>query len=82
MVIDDVAIEVEVSCGRKPVTAEVLVFSVRPKSAQTSRRARCRSGYDPGDGIRRWRALDVGIAKAYLQAAVPQVQCAEHGVLL
>jgi transposase len=85
MVVEDVSIEVETSRGKNPATSEVLVLSVRPKASQTNRCSQCRKrcpGYDSGDGTRRWRTLDVGTAKAYLQAAVPRVQCREHGVVV
>jgi transposase len=85
MVIEDVAIETETSRGKRSTTSEVLVFSVRPKASQAGRCSRCRKrcpGYDGGDGIRRWRTLDVGTTKAYLQAAVPRVECPEDGVVV
>lgn len=85
MVIDDVMIETETSRGKAPVSSEVLVFEVRPKANQASRCSRCRKrcpGYDGGDGIRRWRTLDLGTTKAYLQAAAPRVACPEHGVVV
>jgi transposase len=85
MVVEGVSIEVETSRGKKPVTSEVLVLSVRPRASQASRCSRCRKrcpGYDSGDGTRRWRTLDIGTTKAYLQAAVPRVQCDEHGVVV
>jgi transposase len=85
MVVEDVAVEVETSRGRSAVSSEVLVFSVRPKAAEAGRCSRCRRrcpGYDGGDGLRRWRTLDVGTTKAYLQAAAPRVECGEHGVVV
>lgn len=85
MVIDNVMIETETSRGKAPVTSEVLVFEVRPKANQASRCSRCRKrcpGYDGGDGIRRWRTLDLGTTKAYLQATAPRVACREHGVVV
>jgi transposase len=85
MVIEDVSIEAETSRGRNPVTSEVLVFSVRPKAFEVGRCSRCRRrcpGYDGGDVQRRWRTLDVGTTKAYLQAAAPRVECDEHGVVV
>jgi transposase len=85
MVIEDVTIEAEITRGRNPTASEVLVFSVRPKASQASRCSRCHKrcpGYDAGDGIRRWRTLDVGTTKAYLQAAAPRVQCPEDGVVV
>lgn len=89
MVIEDVTIETETTGRKRPKTSEVLVLSVRAKASQAGRCSRCRKrcpGYDAGgrdgDGIRRWRTLDVGTTKAYLQAAVPRVQCAEDGVVV
>ena len=32
--------------------------------------------------MRRWRTLDVGTIKAYLQASAPRVFCGEHGVVV
>jgi transposase len=85
MVVEDVTIETETLRGKNPVTSEVLVLSVRPKASQASRCPQCRKrcpGYDSGDGTRRWRTLDMGTTKAYLQAGAPRVQCPEHGVVV
>ena len=89
MVIEDVTIETETSREKQPKATEVLVLSVRLKASQAGRCSRCRKrcpGYDAGgrggDGIRRWRTLDVGTTKAYLQAAVPRVECPEDGVVV
>jgi transposase len=43
------------------------------------RRAR---GYDRGEGARRWRALDLGSTRAYLEAEAPRVECRQHGVVV
>jgi len=85
MVVEDVAIEVETSRGKRPQTSEVLVLTVRPKASEAGRCSRCRRrcpGYDGGDGTRKWRTLDMGTTKTYLQAAAPRVSCAEHGVVV
>ena len=85
MVVEDVSVEVETTRGKWPKTSEVLVFSVRPKAAAAGRCSRCRArcpGYDAGDGTRRWRTLDVGSTKTYLQAPAPRVCCGEHGVVV
>jgi transposase len=37
-------------------------------------------GYDDGDGRRRWRGLDLGTVKVFLEADAPRVACGEHGV--
>ena len=64
---------------------EVLVARVRPTRSRRGRCSRCGSrcrGYDRGAGRRRWRTLDVGTVKAYLEADAPRVECAEHGVVV
>jgi len=66
--------------------AEVLVVSVRPrKGAGKPRCGRCarRCGrYDNGEGRRRWRALDLGVVMAYVEAEAPRVRCPDHGVVV
>ncbi len=62
-----------------------LVVRVRLRRRDRNRCGVCRRrapGYDAGDGRRRWRALDLGTTKAYLEAAAPRVQCAAHGVVV
>lgn len=64
---------------------EVLVARVRPTRARRSRCSRCQRrcrGYDRGEGRRRWRTLDVGTVKAFLEADAPGVACPEHGVVV
>jgi transposase len=40
-----------------------------------------RSGrYDHGEGRRRWRALDTGTTKVFIEAEAPRVSCRDHGV--
>ena len=64
---------------------QVLVARVR-----TSRRAggRCphcrrrRSRYDAGGGVRRWRGLDLGSTRVFVEAAAPRVRCRVHGVVV
>ncbi|MPY92141.1 MAG: ISL3 family transposase [Acidimicrobiia bacterium] len=62
-----------------------MVVSVRPRRATKRRCGRCgaRSGrYDNGEGRRRWRALDLGVVKAYVEAEAPRVRCRDHGVVV
>lgn len=86
LVVEDVTVEVETRRKRKEtVTDEVLVLRVRPKAGQAGRCSRCRAvrpGYDAGDGLRRWRTVDVGTMKTYLESPVPRVRCPEHGVVV
>jgi transposase len=77
-VIESVALEGEDA-------GEVLVARVRPVRSRRSRCSRCGrrcGGYDAGDGRRRWRTLDVGTVKAYLEADAPRVACPDHGVVV
>jgi transposase len=63
---------------------ECVVVSVRPRKGAKRRCGRCGkrcSGYDQGEGRRRWRALDLGTIRAFLEADSPRVRCAEHGVV-
>jgi len=63
---------------------EAIVVSVRPRKATKRRCGRCGQrcpGYDQGEGRRRWRALDLGTIRAFLEADSPRVRCAEHGVV-
>jgi transposase len=62
---------------------EVLIARVRPTRSRAARCGRCgrRSpGYDQGEGQRRWRGLDLGTTRVFLQAPAPRVSCAVHGV--
>lgn len=36
--------------------------------------------YDRGDGRRRWRALDAGMTRVFIEAEAPRVSCPTHGV--
>lgn len=71
--------------GEADCLVEVLIVSVRPYARDRSRCSRCSRrcpGYDDGGGLRRWRTLDMGTTKTYLQAPAPRVECAEHGVVV
>ena len=62
-----------------------IVVSVRPGHRQRDRCPHCRRrcpGYDQGEGRRRWRALDLGTTRCYLEADAPRVQCKEHDVVV
>ena len=62
----------------------VVVVSVRATRRQGCRcpvcRARC-PGYDRGEGPARWRGLDLGTTKVYLEARPGRVRCPVHGVI-
>lgn len=59
-----------------------IIVSVRPNTRAGSRCGRCgrRSpGYDRGAGRRRWRALDAGTTRVFIEADAPRIQCRTHG---
>ncbi|MGH9046173.1 MAG: ISL3 family transposase, partial [Acidimicrobiales bacterium] len=61
---------------------DAVVACVRPRRATKRRCGRCgRSapGYDQGEGGRRWRCLDLGVVRCYLEADSPRVECPAHG---
>lgn len=63
--------------------AEAVVISVRPTAKARNRCGRCgrrAPGYDQGAGRRRWRALDLGTCRVFVEADAPRVRCATHGV--
>ena len=39
-------------------------------------------GFDAGGGRRRWRALDLGVSLAFVEAQAPRVCCRRHGVVV
>jgi transposase len=59
-----------------------LVVRVRPRHRAVRRCGRCgrRAGrYDQGGPARRWRHLDFAAVRVFIEAAVPRVNCPEHG---
>ena len=61
---------------------DALVAQVRVRRAGRRRCGRCgrrAPGYDQGEGRRRWRALDLGALRCYLEADSPRVNCPDHG---
>ncbi len=62
-----------------------LVVCVRPDWRVRRRCGICRRrcpGYDGGESRRRWRALDLGTTRCYLEAEAPRVSCRRHGVVV
>ena len=60
----------------------VLVAVVRPRKGGRGRCGRCGQrcpGYDQGEGPRRWRGLDLGTVRVFLEAEAPRVACPVHG---
>lgn len=66
-------------------TDEILVVYSRPPSRETSRCPVCGrkcAGYDTSNKTRRWRSLDLGSMKVYIEAFTSRIKCREHGVLV
>jgi transposase len=65
--------------------AEAVVVAARPRKHLLGRCGVCArrcGGFDRGEGRRRWRALDLGTFKAFVEADAPRVSCPEHGVVV
>lgn len=63
---------------------QALVVGVRAKSKERGRCGICRKrcpGYDAGEGFRRWRTLDLGTVRCFVEAVAPRVSCPRHGVV-
>ena len=61
---------------------KAIVVSVRPDARARSRCGWCgrrSAGYDRGAGRRRWRGLDAGTTRVFIEADVPRVRCRVHG---
>jgi transposase len=64
---------------------EILVIRARPMSRDQSRCPKCGKrcpGYDSATKIRRWRSLDFGNQRVFIEAYSPRVECLEHGVIV
>jgi len=62
-----------------------VVVEARARVRERSRCGLCGRrcpGYDQGAGRRRWRALDLGATKAFVEAEAPRVTCRRHGVVV
>lgn len=67
------------------VDEEGLVVRARLRRRDLSRCGVCgrrAPGYDRGEGRRRWRALDLGTTKSFVEAAASRVECKQHGVVV
>jgi transposase len=64
------------------VDEDVVVAHVRPRRDSKRRCGKCgirASGYDQGEGRRRWRCIDLGTVRCFVEADSPRVACPEHG---
>jgi transposase len=60
-----------------------IVVACRLRRGTARRCGRCQRrcpGYDIGEGRRRWRSLDAGTMRVFIEADAPRVRCAEHAV--
>jgi transposase len=60
-----------------------ITVSCRLRQRGRRRCGRCgrrSSRYDSGEGRRRWRSLDAGTVRVFIEADAPRVRCAIHGV--
>lgn len=63
--------------------ADGIVVAVRPRKGARRRCGRCgrrAPWYDRGGGRRRWRGLDLGTVRVWLEAEAARVSCPVHGV--
>ena len=81
--VEDVVVE-DVRFGDE---GDELVVDVRV-DARGGRRPRCgicgaiSPRYDRGSGRRRWRSLDLGTVRTWIEADAPRVRCRRHGVVV
>jgi transposase len=64
---------------------QAVIASVRVRRGARNRCGRCRrrcARYDNGAGRRRWRTVDLGEVRAFVEADAPRVSCPEHGVVV
>ncbi len=62
-----------------------VIVAARPRRRELARCGVCGRrcpGYDQGEGRRRWRALELGATKAFVEAEAPRVACRRHGVIV
>ena len=81
--VEQVVLE-DVDVAEAPDGSEIAVVRLRPDRGHRLRcpgcGRKCRF-YDAGEGRRRWRALDLGVMRCFLEADAPRVRCPRHGVL-
>ena len=64
---------------------EILVLSVRPTKREMNHCPICNRvcpGYDNANKLNRWRSLDFGTHRVYIESVTPRVKCREHGVII
>lgn len=64
---------------------DVLIVVARPMVRDTMRCPLCGKrckGYDSSRKVRRWRSLDLGSVKVFIEGFSPRIECPKHGVLV
>ncbi len=64
---------------------EICIIQARPLSRDAHRCPLCGKscpGYDSASKRRRWRSLDFGTRRVYIEANAPRIKCVDHGVLV
>ena len=82
--IDKIVIE-DVRFEETDEDEEILIVRARPLKRDTFRCPRCGKrckGYDSYRKIRKWRSLDLGSTRVYIESYAPRVKCPEHRVLV
>jgi transposase len=67
------------SMGRSLVVSVRVARRASGRCPECGRRCRVR---DQGEGIRRWRSLDLGSTRVFLEGPAPRVACRRHGVIV
>jgi transposase len=65
--------------GEQVVVVSVRLRRRRSKRGLCGRCGRLAPGHDAGAGRRRWRSLDQGTMRTYIEADAPRVACKVHG---
>ena len=79
-IIEDVSVEED-----EEGEMAALVVAVRLRRGDQGRCGKCRRRCpreDRGEGRRRWRHLDLGTLRSFIEAAAPRVRCGDHGVVV
>ena len=64
---------------------EIFIVKVRPVKREQKRCPKCGKscpGYTDSKKTRRWRSLDFGSQRVFIEANSPRIKCAEHGVVV
>ena len=64
---------------------EIFILKVKQYSRAVNRCPHCGKrcqGYDSSGKLRRWRSLDFGSTRVFIESIAPRVKCPEHGVVV